>query len=111
MSNRCGNFDSCMRKEMENMRYPLDKRSLYVNRLYDKQTAARRCYERNPINIVEGFGQWDASWNNIIKWVVVILLIILFIILAKDFFMPKEEVSIGTGSVSEFENPTLSIQK
>jgi hypothetical protein len=98
----CQNYETCIKQERENLKYPIDNQSLYMHRINDNQTANRRCYEKNPIEIVEGFG-FGFTWNQIIKFVIVIvaLLVVLFRMLAKDFFMPKEVVSFGIASPSE----------
>jgi len=91
----CDSYNSCKVQEKENMRYPNDQRSLYVNRIVDNQTANRRCYERNPINIVEGFGNFDTdNLMQMLQWVVFIILIIV----ALNYFMQyirKEQISFG----------------
>lgn len=110
MSHNCENYNNCMRTEMKNLEHPIDKNSLYMNRIYDKQTAARRCYQNNPIRIIEGFNN-NVTWDKIIKWIVVILLIVLFVWFAKDLFIPKQTVSIGTNTVSEFQNSIPELLK
>jgi len=105
----CNSYDSCSKRERENLGYPVDSESLYMNKIYDNQTANRRCYEKNPIDIVEGFG-FPLSWEKILKFSIVVLLVILFVVLAKDFFMPKETVSINVPVASELkiETPTIA---
>ncbi|QKF94167.1 hypothetical protein QKU48_gp0709 [Fadolivirus algeromassiliense] len=87
----CNNFDTCTKKEKENMGYPIDSESLYFNRFQDNQIANQRCYNENPVEFIEGFG-CKISWNKVLKLTVVILLVVLFVMLAKDFFMPKKQL-------------------
>lgn len=98
----CNSYENCINKERENLRYPIDKESLYMDRIYDNQTANRRCYEKNPIEIVEGFG-FPVTLESFLKMLVIILLIVLFVILAKDSLFPKEQVKIGIPKPTEFE--------
>jgi hypothetical protein len=63
-------FDQCVRDKQDQMAYPIDDESLYAQRLYDYQTANRRCYEKNPINI-EGFGS-SRDWFSIIILLVLV---------------------------------------
>ena len=53
-----------------------DSESLYDNRIYDRQENSIRCYENNPVKIVEGF---DTSFTrrNIIKWILILLVVLL----------------------------------
>ena len=105
----CKSFENCYNEELNTMAYPIDSESLYANRDYDEQTAKARCYAKNPVDIVEGFGM-KLTWTNVIKFVVVLLLIFLAYTLSKDFICPKEIVSIGGGlSPSEFSIDIPSI--
>lgn len=71
----CSNYDSCIQRERHNLRHPVDKKSLYANRVYDNQTANRRCYEGSPINI-EGFGcPSRETINTLIRWAVIALVV------------------------------------
>ena len=89
----CDAYGNCVNQKKNQLRYPLDINSLYANRIYDNQTANRRCYVQDPINIVEGFGTWSV-WD-IIKLVVVVLLILLLVSFATDYFRPTEVVQVG----------------
>lgn len=104
----CAINGACSRKEMDNMNYPTDMDSLYANKNYDRQTAQRRCYEKSPFNIIEGFCS-GSFWNRLIKLIILALFILLLIILVKDFVMPKETVSLGTKTVSEFDNSSIKL--
>lgn len=102
--NSCKNYEECVNREMNDMEYPIDDPSLYMDRLYDQQTANRRCYEKNPINIVEGFGMGAPfTWDKIFKIIVVILLIIVFISLVKDFIIPKQEIKLDVASPTDMQ--------
>ena len=83
----CNNYDTCKQEKKYTLRHGSDDMSLYGKKIYDNQTANRRCYETNPINIVEGFG---FSFNTLFKWVVIILVIYLVF----QLFNGKEEVSL-----------------
>lgn len=96
----CNSYESCNNKERENLRFPMDSESLYMQRIYDNQTANSRCYAKNPIEITEGFGSMF-TWEMILKILVVILLIALFIILAKDSLFPKEQVNLNIQKPTE----------
>ena len=72
----CGNYDNCIDKKRCDLRHPVDKRSLYSGRIYDNQTANRRCYENNPIEIVEGFGCPSKDLIKLIlKWTIIGLIV------------------------------------
>ncbi|MCJ7637360.1 MAG: hypothetical protein MUO21_07705 [Nitrososphaeraceae archaeon] len=88
----CNNYEDCYKRELNNMEHPMDNESLYADRIYDRQTARDRCYSFNPIQIIEGFG---ASWNTIIKLLIVILLIYLVYELSKEFGGKKIETQAG----------------
>jgi len=100
MKNACANYRSCLDKERKDIRYPTDPNSLYGQGIYDNQVALRRCYEKYPIEIVEGF---SATWDNFLKIAIVILLVFAFIALAKDFLVPHQEITVGVESVSPVE--------
>ncbi len=89
----CDNFD-CIIEEKKKIAHPIDNLSLYEKKLYDAQTANRRCYEKNPINIIEGFS-YSVTWANAIKVLVIVLLVILFVSLLMDVIYPKEVVKVG----------------
>jgi hypothetical protein len=97
----CNGYDNCVNQERENLKYPIDKESLYGNRLYDDHTASTRCYRKNPIEIMEGFGH-KLTWNSVLKFIVIVLLVVLFVVFVKDFLMPKQKVNIGLAEPSEF---------
>lgn len=90
----CDVFGNCTNRESNNMKYPMDAKSIYADRVYDNQTGMARCYSRNPINIVEGFGQ--LSFNNVLMWVVIGLILYLLY----RMYFGKEEVAIGVESAN-----------
>ena len=104
----CNSYEGCINRERENMRYPIDNESLYMHRIFDNQTANRRCYERDPIEIVEGFG-FSFTWESFLKFLVIVLLIILFVILIKDSIFPKEQVNIGVPEATELRMSTVKV--
>lgn len=99
----CKNYDECLNKEMENMKYPIDDPSLYMDRIYDYQTANRRCYEKNPVNI-EGFGlSGPFTWDKIFKIIIVVLIVIVFISIISDIFVPKQQYKLDIASPTEMQ--------
>ncbi len=76
MSN-CDNYDDCIRTTRRTLKHPIDRNSLYRNRIYDNQTARRRCFELSPINILEGFGGGGLTVNNLLKWAIILLIVYL----------------------------------
>ena len=92
--NSCKSYGSCRKEERTQLKYPIDQQSLYASRIYDNQTGNRRCYEKNPIEIIEGFG-CGLFFEKLLKYTVVILLILALFFLAKDVIMPKQQVSIS----------------
>ena len=97
----CSNYENCVNREKGQLGYPIDKESLYVNKIYDNQTANRRCYTKSPIEIIEGFG-FPMTLESLLKMVVIILLVALFVILIKDSLFPKEQVTVGIANPTEF---------
>ncbi len=83
----CSAFNNCQTEEVKKMGFPADNDSLYAQKIYDKQTAANRCYANVPrtTSIIEGFGLPVMTMENIIKIGIVILLIILFVSLIYDY--------------------------
>ncbi len=105
----CNNYDTCKQEKKSTLRRAADDMSLYGRRIYDNQTANRRCYETNPINIVEGFG---LSFNTLFKWVVIILVIYLVGTIIVQLFDTKEEVSIKLETpASESTLPLPTVMK
>ena len=95
----CKNYNNCIDKKRGNLKHPIDKRSLYSRRVYDNQTANRRCYENNPIEIVEGFSCPSKDLIKLIlKWVIIGLII--YLVGTMIMGMRKEQVSLGVESVS-----------
>ncbi len=83
----CSGFNNCQAEEVNRIGFPSDKDSLYAQKIYDKQTAANRCYANVPrtTNIIEGFGLPKMTMENMIKIGIIILLIVLFISLIYDY--------------------------
>lgn len=90
-------YDNCIGELRGQLEYPLDKKSLYGKRIYDNQTANRLCYERNPVNIVEGFGNFLPSFaiNDIIKYALILFVTYL---LFQYLFVPQQNVNLGINS-------------
>lgn len=81
----CNRYDNILKRERNNLRYPLDTNSLYANKIYDNQTAYRRAYTLRPIEIVEGFGYSSDLLSTIIKWLIVLLIIYIIVIISMKF--------------------------
>lgn len=94
----CESYDTCINKERENLKHPIDHKSLYANRIVDNQTANRRCYETNPIEIIEGFGSKQQIMN-VLKWVMIA--IIVFVVISYVIsYMSKETININVDKVN-----------
>lgn len=96
-------YMKCREDTRNKLAYPVDNRSLYANRTYDNETTNRRCYENNPIKIVEGFGKVNA-------WTVVIvaLIIIVAIYAYYKYISNSEVVHIGGMSTMNLTDISLS---
>ncbi len=63
----------------------MDTTSLYRDRIYDNQTVNRRCYESNPVDIVEGFdGGSGLSLNKLLRWGIILLVVYLVVMMVVD---------------------------
>lgn len=76
----CQPYDSCVAEEKQALEYPDNGNSLYSNKIYDDQIARRKCYQRNPIGITEGFGG-NIDMNVLLKVIAIVLLVLLVVIL------------------------------
>ena len=93
MQSQCGMYNQCSNQGKRNLQYPIDKNSLYARKINDNQTVNRRCYERHPVNIIEGFGK-NASIFNILLWIVgICILIVASMYLMERFNMKKVALS------------------
>jgi len=92
----CNKHTSCKNIEDRNLLYPMDNNSLYSNRIYDNQTADRRCYTKYPIEYIEGFSD-NLYWFKIL---IIVLLIIIFIALIKEFIYPKQLIKLNLTPLS-----------
>lgn len=104
----CSNYDDCRKRENKTLEYPMDVNSLYGQRIYDLQTENQRCYQRNPITILEGFGR--SGFGQLLKLVLFVLLIVLVVSLFSDCFKPKEVVEVGVESPSVIEVSPIEVQ-
>ena len=93
----CNNYENCSTNERATLRHPTDNLALYANRVYDNQTANRRCYEMNPIDIIEGFGFSNDVIKNILKLVIIVLVAYVIYALIRD--MNKTEVKLNVDTV------------
>lgn len=50
-------------------------RSLYDDRIYDEHENHIRCYEKDPVPVVEGF-ELSTDRKKMLKWIIIILLIL-----------------------------------
>jgi len=103
----CSDYDKCITNERQNLRHHKDQKSLYAKRVYDNQTANRRCYEKNPINI-EGFG--NINLQMIIKWALILLVIYVIIMLAIDLLMPSTEIKLGVSTPATVKTEVAPVQ-
>jgi hypothetical protein len=102
----CNNYDSCSKTERNTLKYPTDTEALYANRVYDNQTANRRCYESNPsLQIIEGFGFSNDIIKNILKIVIVLLVLYVLYSIVRD--MGKTEVKLSVPQVDTLNLSTL----
>lgn len=72
----CKEYEDCVSEERNMLQFPEDNGSLYSQGIYDDQIARRKCYQKRPISIVEGFGN-----NVLLKVVAVVLLVLLVVVL------------------------------
>ena len=72
----CKEYEDCVSKERNMLQFPEDNGSLYSQGVYDDQISRRKCYQKRPISIIEGFGN-----NVILKVVAVVLLVLLVVVL------------------------------
>ncbi len=95
----CTRHDGCVGHSKKVLSYPIDPQSLYGDRTYDKQTANRRCYEKRPINIIEGFGR--RRINRIIKWVIIIIILYILFTMIMQFMQPTEVFAMDISPTSQ----------
>lgn len=81
----CNNYQNCINKKRDELRYPVDSKSLYAQRLYDNQTANKHCYKQHPINI-EPFNTDNLfSMNNLLMYAVIaVVVFVLYKLMTKD---------------------------
>lgn len=92
---------------LDSLEQPTNENSLYAERIYDEQTASRRCYEKNPItNILEGFSG-GSKWETVSKWLSIFLIVCLIIWCLTAIFAPSEEINIGVDSISDLNPATI----
>lgn len=106
----CSSYDECKKKQNKTLEYPVDVNSLYGQRLYDAQTANTRCYQKNPVTILEGFGR--VGFGQLLKLVLVVLVIVLVVSLVSGFnwCKPTEVISVDLKTPSVFEMTPIPIQ-
>ncbi|ARF11447.1 hypothetical protein Klosneuvirus_1_304 [Klosneuvirus KNV1] len=104
----CSSYDDCRKRENKTLEYPTDVNSLYANRYYDLQTENTRCYQRNPITILEGFGR--SGFGQLLKLVLFVLLIILVVSLFSDYLKPKEVIEVGIETPSVIEVSPIKVE-
>lgn len=106
----CNNYDKCIENERSTLKYPLDTQSLYGGRAYDNQTANRRCYERNPIEILEGFGCPSRNTiKTILKWTIILLIIYVIYSIIMD--IQKKEIRLNIESAGPTSISPLTVRK
>jgi len=97
----CMKYNTCVKNLVKQMQVPTDTTALYADRLYDTQTAGRRCYEQGPVtNFVEGFGfGGNMNMGTILKWVLIAAVIYLLYSLFRE--SQSEVVRINVPTVTE----------
>lgn len=106
----CTKFNNCFDRKFNTLEYPNDKKSLYARRVNDRQTAMRRAYEKNPINIVEGFEDCPirAMIKNIIKIALLVVVIYLIYLIIKSFSREIIEIGVDTlTAIAPITEPNL----
>lgn len=91
------NYNTCIDQLNKDLEYPTDKNSLFAQKIYDKQTAARRCNEKYPIKIIEGFDSNSLNIKSIIGCLVLILLIYLIFLVFVGF--TTDTIHLGIESI------------
>nr|QBK88550.1 MAG: hypothetical protein LCMiAC01_02270 [Mimivirus LCMiAC01] len=96
----CKNFNECLKEYDQILAHPVDKDSLYADEIYDDHVGATRCYVKNPINIIEGFG--SRKLNRIIRWFIIAIILFVVASLIVQFFSPKKIISLNMTSESAY---------
>lgn len=98
----CQNYDQCVHNTQETLKHPTDSQSLYATKIYDNQTANRRCYETTALshrpNIIEGFRN-GTLLQKLIRIAIFIAIIYVIYMVITGGFKPYEEVSIPTDTL------------
>jgi len=103
----CQGYNKCIRGMRKQLRYPIDYKSLYANRIYDNQTANNKCYQNFPINIIEGFGFNKDFFKNISNWILVIIIVC---IIGTVFFNNYEEIKLDIPTTDSYATHTIPIK-
>lgn len=108
----CTDFNNCKQEMMDRLEQPTDENSLYADRIYDNQTASRRCAEAaNPLTkVLEGFGLSGGSkswWETLSWWLSIFLCVCLLVWCLSALFNPQEEVTLGVDSLSDLDPATF----
>lgn len=96
----CGGYDNCISDKRQTLSHPVDTKSLYANRIYDNQTANRRCYNYNPIDIIEGFGLGNLDMKTLLKWGILFLIVCAILMMVMDGGIMKKEITLGVSTPS-----------
>ena len=94
----CTRYDGCADRSRQVLSYPTAPETLYGDRIYDNQTTNRRCYEKHPINIIEGFGK--RRINRLIKWVIIIIILYILFTMVWQFVQPAKIFAMDISPVS-----------
>jgi len=87
---------------MNKLQFPLDVKSLYADRIYDNETARRRCYEKSPnLPFIEGFDGLglNMSFRHLFMWLCVLLLVVLVVMLIMNE-SNKDYITLGVDSLT-----------
>ena len=88
----CHKYDGCVNQGRETLTYPTEDKSLYADRIYDNQTTNKRCYEKEPIEIIEGFSK--NRLNRIIRWIIIIIILYILVSMLIQFLYPEKVYTI-----------------
>ena len=82
----CRNYDTCVDHVKSKLLRPVDSLSLYNNQIYDSETARRVCYNKEPIEIIEGnIGFFDQFNNKTLFIAIVMILFFIYYLKNKQF--------------------------
>lgn len=87
---------------------PMPDRSLYDDRIYDEHENYARCYENNPVQVVEQF-QMPTDKKTIFKWIIAIIAILLVAFAVYYYACRKEVINFKIPTPQTGGNMTSSL--